>query len=178
MNTYLSLYYIIGSHYCIKVKLLGNCESINIEQYGILLYTNGNDTHDVTINEYALYGLVANNKCGLTPMQTNISLNHPNATSYGNDSTEKCSADLACLNYDKSITEVIPDERFYLSFNNYMLEPMEIFQKGVYQHFMSKFFFFQIFYFSFSSNFSLRRSWWSICITGSHKRHFFYISTN
>lgn len=129
------------------MKLLGNCEQRNIEQYAILLYTDANDSYNVTINEYARYGLNESIKCGATPIQTNVSLNHPNSTCYRTGSKEKCSADLGSLNLDKSITEAIPDERFYLAFNNYMLNHNDIFKKNVYQQFMSEYFLCKCFFF-------------------------------
>ena len=67
-------------------------------------------------------------------------LNHPNTTCGVNNPSEYCVSDLKSYVERPSITEAVPNHRFYLGFNNYNQRLDQVFGKNQYEHFMSEFF--------------------------------------
>lgn len=65
-------------------------------------------------------------------------LNHPNATCGGTDPNNLCITDLSSYVERPDITDVQPDHRFVLGFNNYAQQLSEVFGKNQYGHFMRK----------------------------------------
>lgn len=122
--------------YCIKVKLLGNCEQFNIVQYGVLTYS---DTHEVSPSEYQKYNEIAA-KCRVSDgIKEESYLNHPNTTCYDWSDKHYCSADLSALNADLTLLNATVDHKFYIAFNNYRVTEDEMFETGRYEHFLSEF---------------------------------------
>lgn len=123
--------------FCIKVKLLGGCdEDGGIEQYGVLSYFNQSD---ITVDEYVEYAnTVAHCRTIGNEIIGHSFLNHPNMTC--NDPTNKhyCPTDLASINVDKTLLNATVDQRFYLGFDNYVVDFGEIFQENLYTHFLSE----------------------------------------
>uniref|UniRef100_A0A336MJM4 CSON002551 protein n=1 Tax=Culicoides sonorensis TaxID=179676 RepID=A0A336MJM4_CULSO len=120
------------SDYCIKVKLLGNCEGI--EGYAILSYS---DTLEIKPEEYKKYrefGLQCYNSIDLKEEST---MNHPNTTCYDNTDKHHCSADLSGLDVDLNLINAEIDERFYIDFLNHRLMSEEVFEEGRYEHFLN-----------------------------------------
>lgn len=67
-----------------------------------------------------------------------VSLNHPNTTCGEGDKNNLCITDLTSYTTEPEITDVEPDERFFLGFNNYLQAVDDIFNENQYGHFMSK----------------------------------------
>lgn len=121
--------------YCIKVKLLGECdEDGGIEQYGVLSYFNSSDVKNDRI-DYA--SAVTHCRSIGIQMIGNSFLNHPNMTC--NDPSKKhyCPTDLTSIEVDKILLNATVDQRFYFGFDNYAADLDEIFQENFYTHFLS-----------------------------------------
>lgn len=124
-------------HFCIKVKLLGECdEDGGIEQYGVLSYTSASDAN---VDDHIEYANVVVH-CRTTGHQiiAHSFLNHPNMTC--NDPTNKhfCPTDLTSIDVDRTLLNATVDERFYLGFDNYAVDFGAIFQADHYTHFLSE----------------------------------------
>lgn len=124
--------------FCIRVTLLGNCASDHIEQYGILSYS---DAHNVRPEEYEAYGYLAE-KCrnSVTIKETSY-MNHPNTTCYDSSDDDYCIADLSALNVDISLLNATVNQRFYMSYNTYIVTPADMFETNRNEPFFSEFLF-------------------------------------
>lgn len=122
--------------YCIKVKLLGECdEDGGIVQYGVLAYSNSSE---ITIEENIEYANVVA-KCRKIgdEMIGKSFVNHPNMTC--NDPTNRhyCPTDLISLNVNETLLNATVDHRFYFGFDNYEVDFDDVFQENRYEHFLA-----------------------------------------
>lgn len=123
-------------HYCIKIKLLGECdEDGGIEQYGVLSYSNDSR---ITIEENIEYAEVAANcrKIG-DELPSYSFLNHPNMTCNDSSNQHYCPTDLTSLNVDETLLNATVDQRFFLGFDNHDVDYDDIFQESRYTHFLA-----------------------------------------
>lgn len=66
-------------------------------------------------------------------------LNHPNTTCGSGDPKNHCITDMSSYVERPDITDVEPDHRFYLGFDNHRQNLSDIFRHNKFDHFMSKF---------------------------------------
>lgn len=121
------------TEYCIKVKLIGNCEGNNIVQYGILSYS---DSYEVSPSEYTKYGKLAE-ECRQAIIKEDSYMNHPLTTCYDPSDKNYCSGDLSALNVDLSLLNATINQRVYVEFNNVFVTKEEMFETGRYEHYLS-----------------------------------------
>ncbi|XP_058126505.1 uncharacterized protein LOC131280930 [Anopheles ziemanni] len=115
--------------YWVRLRALGPCEQLQLEQYAVLSYT------DTPLPDAAFpteppppYE---------KPFPNAATINHPNATCGQPEFEDYCITDLQAYDTDEAVVNGLPDHQFTLGFYNYPVSFNDMFERRPYEHFMN-----------------------------------------
>lgn len=120
-----------SANYWIRLRSIGPCEYLNIDQTAVLTYLPfAVPETDIAFTDRDIPAFSE------SLFEETISANHPNTTC-GISRPNVCITDFEAYARDDSIVNAVPDHKFILGFENYLLSFEKAFGKHSHEHFMN-----------------------------------------
>uniref|UniRef100_A0A1A9WAB1 Uncharacterized protein n=1 Tax=Glossina brevipalpis TaxID=37001 RepID=A0A1A9WAB1_9MUSC len=121
----------------IRIRALGICQAQHTESFALLRYKkykaggedDGDQIDDSTRPDMPAYEQQYPN---------DMTLNHPKASCFEHKD-DYCITELTALEEDKDLRYATPDHKFFLAFQNYLMNNEELFENNQYNHFANIF---------------------------------------